>query len=349
MKENIYSWNQTLKFSWGHIIAFVALVFISYVTYMGDFYKNGGDFTSSAIKVLTIDIVILFTFIGVQICKGTDEKFNRSIVIERVLVCLCPIVFLWAMIPYNHFWAVFNSRDIIESSFTTSIEKSKQMFDNYERYSTARIASYDSMLQNVIANKENDKAKYVKAGFKGTNDATLRQIYMETLKLQLLSQNTDSLRISAIKWIDDANQGSTVWNAFLIGNIDKISEAIEGWNKQLVDVSKPVLSNEPSSTKPFDADMASCNAVKSELKQLQGMYKQTSGVCLNTVWTGIILFMMLMFPYFLQKRNTRATGLYSLFPTSSRQRSVFKEETDNDNNTIETSASSDTDIYGGTF
>lgn len=349
MKENNYSWNQTLKFSWGHIIAFVALVFISYVTYMGDFYKNGGDFTSSVIKVLMIDIAILITFIGAQIYKGTDEKFNRSIVIERVLVCLCPIVFLWTMIPYNHFWTVFNSRDSIESCFTASIGKSKLMFENYEQYSTARIASYDSLLQNAIANKENDKVAYVKAGFKGANDATLKQIYTETLKLQLQSQNTDSLKTSAIRWIDDANQGATVWNAFLIGNIDKISEAIEGWNKQLVDVSKPVLSNELSSTKPFDADMSSCNAVKSELKQLRNMYIQTSGVHLNTVWTGIILFMMLMFPYFLQKRNTRATGLYSLVPTSSRQRPVSKEEADNDNNTIKTTASSETDIYGGTF
>lgn len=349
MKENIYSWNQTLKFSWGHIIAFVALVFISYVTYMGDFYKNGGDFTSSAIKVLMVDIAILITFIGAQIYKGTDEKFNRSIVIERVLICLCPIAFLWAMIPYNHFWTVFNSRDSIENGFTASIEKSKQMFENYEQYSSARIASYDGLLQNAIANKENDKVAYAKAGFKGANDATLKQIYMETLKLQLQSQNTDSLKKSAIKWIDDANHGATVWNAFLIGNIDKISEAIEGWNKQLVDVSKPILSNEPSSTKPFDADMASCKAVKSELKQLQDMYIQTSGVCLNTIWTGIILFMMLMFPYFLQKRNMRATGLYSLVPSSSRQRPVSKEETDNGNNTAETTASSDTDIYGGTF
>lgn len=349
MKKNTYSWNQTLKFSWGHIIAFVALVFISYVTYMGDFYKNGGDFTSSAIKVLMVDIAILITFIGAQIYKGTDEKFNRSIIIERVLICLTPIVFLWAMIPYNHFWTVFNSRDSIERSFTASIEESKLMFENYEQYSTARIASYDSLLQNAIANKENDKVAYVKTGFKGANDATLKQIYTETLKLQLQSQNTDSLKTSAIKWIDEANQGATVWNAFLIGNIDKISEAIEGWNKQLVDVSKPVLSNELSSTKPFDADMSSCNAVKSELKQLRNMYIQTSGVRLNTVWTGIILFLMLMFPYFLQKRNTRATGLYSLVPTSSRQRHVSKEEADNDNNTIKTTASSETDIYDGTF
>jgi hypothetical protein len=95
--------------------------------------------------------------------------------------------------------------------------------------------------------------------------------------------------------------------------------------------------------------MTSCDAVKSELKQLQSMYTQSFGVSLNTVWTGLILFLMLMFPYFLQKRNTRATGLYSLFPTSSRQRIVNKEEQHSDDANHNMNISSDADIYGGTF
>lgn len=349
MKENNYSWNQTLKFSWGHIIAFVALVFISYVTYMGDFYKNGGDFTASAIKVFVIDIAILLTFIGAQIFKGTDERFNRSIVIERILICLSPIIFVCAMLPYNHFWIVLNSRDDIESRFSSSIEKSKQMFDNYEQYSNNRISAYETLLENAITNKDNDKVAYVKAGFKGINDATIKQIYIETLKLQLKSQNIDSLKTSAIKWLDAANQGTTVWNAFLIGNIDKISDAIEGWNNVLVEVSKPVLSNELNSTKPFDADMKSFNAVKSELKQIQNIYTQSAGVSLNTVWTGIILFLMLIFPYFLQKRNTRATGLYSLLPKSSRHRTSSSKVTNSDETNENTETFPETDIYGGTF
>lgn len=349
MKENNYSWNQTLKFSWGHIIAFVALVFISYVTYMGEFYKNGGNFTSAAIKVLVIDIAILVTFIGAQIFKGTDERFNRSIVIERILFCLSPIIFVCAMQPYNHFWTVFSSRNDIESLFSTSIEKSKLMFVNYEQYSNKRISSYETLLENAIANKENDKAAYIRAGFKGTNDATIKQIYIETLKLQLQSQNTDSLKTSAIKWIDAANRGATVWNAFLIGNIDKISDAIEGWNNILVEVSKPILSNELDTTKPFDADMKFCNAVKSDLKQLQNMYTKSDGVSLNTVWTGIILFLMLMFPYFLQKRNTRATGLYFLLPTSSRHKISSPKVMSCDETNKDTVSSPETDIYSGTF
>ena len=242
--NNNYSWNQTLKFSWGHIIAFVALIIISYVTYMGDFYQNGGDFKSAAIKVCSIDIALLITFIGAQIYKGKDEKFDRSIIVERILICLCPIAFIGAMLPYNHFWTVFTKREMIESQFNKSIEKSRQMFVDYEQYSSDRIQRYESTLDNVIRNKAKNLSEYRKAGFNGSNDDIVKANYIETLKLQLLSENTDSLRRSALAWIDEANQGASVWNAFLVGNVENISNAIKSWNEIFQNLSlamKPFL------------------------------------------------------------------------------------------------------------
>lgn len=350
MKENKYSWNQTLKFSWGHIIAFVALIFISYVAYMGDFYRNGGDFASAALKVAIMDVVLLFTFIGAQVYKGSDEHFNRSLIIERILVCLCPIAFVLAMLPYNHFWSVFSEREQIETKFNQAIGLSRQMFDDYDQYSDSRIAAYKETLDNVIKGKSENPEAYAKAGFDGVNDIMVKDNYIETLKLQLKSENTDSLRRSAIEWIDNANQGASVWNAFLIGNINKISDAVDGWNKLLSEASAPKLSNEAGNAKPFDSEMSSCASVKSELKQLQNTYAQTSGVSINTIWTGIVLFMMLIFPYFLQSRNLKAAGYYSLFPTSSKRRAVPTENKSNAENHAECETSdSDADIYGGTF
>ena len=358
MSDNKYSWNETLKFSWGHIIAFVALIFISYVTYMGDFYSNGGDFKSSAIKVFVIDIVLILTFIGAQICKGTDEKFDRSIIIERILICLCPIAFLWAMIPYNHFWSVFSQRDQIEPKFASAIEKSRQMFVNYDQYSKDRITAYSDFLFSIIANKENARTAYLKAGFSDANDYMVRENYITTLRLQLLSQNTDSLRISALQWIDEANQGASVWNAFLVGNINMISDAIEGWNQKLYEVSVPVLSNEPKdsthSVAPFDPNRESFKAANTELTDLRNLFVNSNGINLYTIITGIILFLMLLFPYFLQKRNTRATGLYSLIPVNKtvnvkkHVRKIDVEERSFDNSDFSQSQTSD-DIYGGTF
>lgn len=358
MSDNKYSWNETLKFSWGHIVAFIALIFISYVTYMGDFYSNGGDFKSSAIKVFVIDIVLILSFIGAQIYKGTDEKFDRSIIIERILICLCPIAFIYAMIPYSHFWSVFSERDQIEPKFTSAIEKSRQMFVNYDQYSKDRIASYSDFLSTIIANKESARVEYLEAGFSDTNDDMVKGNYITTLKLQLLSQNTDSLRTSALQWIDEANQGASVWNAFLVGNISMISDAIESWNQKLYEVSVPVLSNESNdsnhSVVPFDPNRESFKAANAELTDLRNLFINSNGINLYTIITGAILILMLLFPYFLQKRNTRATGLYSLIPASRTvnvKNHIKKhnvEESDFDNTNFSQNQASD-DIYGGTF
>lgn len=361
MNNNRYSWNETLKFSWGHIIAFVALIFISYVTYMGDFYSNGGDFKSSAIKVCLIDVFLILTFIGAQIYKGTDERFDRSIIAERILICLCPIAFIWAMIPYNHFWSVFSERDKIEPTFTAAIEKSRQMFVNYDQYSKDRITTYSEMLSQIIKNKDNNREMYSRSGFTGINDELVRDNYLTTLSLQLLSPNTDSLRYSAMKWIDEANQGASVWNAFLIGNINMITDAIEGWNQKLYEVSVPVLSNEKSDSAytviPFDPNRESFNAAKSKLDNLRNLFVKSNSINLYTIITGFLLFLMLLFPYFLQKRNTRATGLYFLIPQlKSRRMERTKqlkkgnmESYDGNDFSAPTSEDSSNDIYGGTF
>ena len=69
---------------------------------------------------------------------------------------------------------------------------------------------------------------------------------------------------------------------------------------------------------------------------------------------SIILILMLLFPYFLLKRNTRATGLYSLIPVSKtanakkHDRKINVEESNFDNTDSCQNQTSD-DIYGGTF
>ena len=40
--------NEQLKFSWGHIIAFLALIIISYISFVGVTYMTDGDFTKAS-------------------------------------------------------------------------------------------------------------------------------------------------------------------------------------------------------------------------------------------------------------------------------------------------------------
>ena len=84
----------------------------------------------------------------------------------------------------------------------------------------------------------------IDCGFNGNSDEIRKNNLIMTMHLQLQSQNTDSLKLLANQWINNANQGASVWNAFLVGNVDKISDAIKTWNKTLVDYSSPVLTGE---------------------------------------------------------------------------------------------------------
>lgn len=70
-----------------------------------------------------------------------------------------------------------------------------------------------------------------------TNSLT-RKNKVDALKLQLIDKNYTSLKNSAFEWIDNAS-GATVWNAFMIGNIQKIESAyidndeFGGWMQKL--------------------------------------------------------------------------------------------------------------------
>lgn len=332
--NNKYFWNQTLKFSWAHIVTFVALIFLSYVAYMGEFYRNGGSFLKAALTVGLVDVAILVTFIGAQILKGTDSKFRRKLRYERLLMILCPVAFVCAMVPYNHFWDVYKRRAEIESHFKTAITDSKQMFDEYRAYCLERTGSYRDRLDWVVAHAGADRQLYKACGFDGTNDQLLADSYVKALDLQLMSPATVKLIQSATEWVNNADQGVTVWNAFLVGNISQIKQAMARWHSLLEDNARPVLTNErafkDSGVKPFDPDRLTMFKATQGLNALSALYRETTGLSMTAVLSGIVIFFMLLLPYLLQQRNLRAQGYYSLFGLRGRHKAEGELTLDDD-------------------
>lgn len=280
--------NETLKFSWGHIIAFIALIFISYVSFMGITYLTDGDFLSAGIGVLIINLVLIIFFIIPQILKGADEKFSRKIIFERILFFAAPIFFVVAMVPYAHFWTVFENKTEVESTFSESIKTTKEMFDSYEVYANNRIKEYDKKLaQNKTASVH-------------------RANEVEALRLQLIADNYDALKKSANEWIDNAT-GATVWNVFMIGNIKKIEAAIESWNKSLNTFSSKTMIDEPDGVEAFSSSDPSVTTAKSNLNNLRSVYTTMGTPTLLAIGVGLLLYLLLLFPYIIQSRNTKST------------------------------------------
>lgn len=157
--------NEQLKFSWGHIIAFLALIILSYITFVGVTYKTDGDFTKAAIAMVAIDVVLFVFFLGAQMMKATTRKFAKRIWVERVFVFGSPVVFLLCLMPYFHFGTVQSQDEEIVKHFTDAISASKQMFADYDNYSMDRISNYDHMLGRVITNKSIHPDEFASCGF----------------------------------------------------------------------------------------------------------------------------------------------------------------------------------------
>ena len=325
--------NETLKFSWGHIIAFVAIILISYVSFMGISYLSDGNFLLAGIGVVGIDVILIVFFIGAQLLKGTDEKFKRRIIFERILLFAAPFVFCAVMIPYAHFWTVFDRRNDIENTFSSSLNETKGMFDAYKSYADDRIKDYDSKLAK-------DKVPQLS-----------RQNRVNALKLQLVSDNFINLKTASCQWIDRASK-ATVWNVFMLGNIHKIKEALGDWNKSLTAMSQKKMSDEVKEVSPFTSEDPSVVQANNDLTNLNGHYSNMQTPTWLAIVTGVILMLMLLFPYVIQNRNTKST--YRLIGTEDAsnkqiekkaQKRIRKEHPEESSFELDSSDSTSTGDY----
>jgi hypothetical protein len=297
--------NEYLKFSWGHIFAFLALIVVSYITFMGVTYLTNGNFEKAIFNMVFVDLLLLVWFIGAQRLKAADSRFARRIKLERFFVFTSPVVLIIAMIPMSHFWTVKGRNDAIVRTFTQSISNSKGLFADYEAYAKARIDAYDHNLGKILSLR--GTSTFRNAGFDGKHDDIKRQNMVETLRLQLLSQNYTELKTLATNWIDDANQGASTWNVFLLGNTREIMSALKGWERQLSDYAANEMSNEAliAQVEPFSSSAAHGAVVG--IESLTNSFIQRESPGFAAIIYAIIIYLMLIFPYVLQDRHTKST------------------------------------------
>ena len=240
--------NETLKFSWGHIIAFVALILISYLSFMGIAYLEEGNFLKAGLGVVIIDMVLVLFFIVPQLLKGTEKKFKKRIWFERILVFLSPVVFYFMMSSYSHFWTVFKNRQQIETTFTESVKTTKNMFDSYEVYANERIKEYTKKLARAKTDEVSKNNK------------------IEALKLQLIDMNY-------------------VLNEF----------------------SSKIMADESKEVEAFSASDPSVIAAKDNLNNLRTSFTLRGKPTTIAIILGIFFYLLLLFPYVIQRRNTKST------------------------------------------
>lgn len=339
--------NEKLKFSWGHIIAFVALIFICYVSFVGLTYLSDGNFAYAIVGIILIAALLLIVFVGGQQLKGTEHRFSKRIIWERILIIGSPLYFTAIMLPFLHAYTVYNHNDQIVSNFTDAIKESKQLFVNYEDYANKRVEALETSLQRVVNTKDIAPKRYKNCGFDGSGDKMQIQNRVKALRLQLLdSINYYQFRDKASKWIDDADQSTSTWNVFLLGNIKEIKKSMIEWQNTFVNWSKKEMQAEKNSGDrdvfEFDSNGANIDAVTSRLDKLSNLYTKRDKPTLLGLLFFVLCYFLMLVPYFLQDRFSK--NQYRLFKNPPDTPDLLDQERQTNSRLMKKNKKSSTNI-----
>lgn len=293
-----------LRFSWGHIVAFLALIFIAYVVFMGATYYTIGNYSIGLITMGCSILMIVLTILGAQVLKGVDRKFHRSIIWERILIAISPIVICLVGIPFSHFWTIQNSEEKIVEQFKSSLNVSLGIFSDYELYSQQRINQFESHLKSSI------------------KDEKLIHNRVEELSLYLNNSTERSVN-EAKKWINEVNKNPSIWNIFLFGNISTIEKAITKWTESLNNHSSRSLTLE-SSPVLFSTENPNKEKALSGLSSIRSIYQKTDKPHALAIVSLLICYLMLLCPYFVQERHPR--NVEKFFRKTNKQKPFISNE-----------------------
>lgn len=308
--ENEAFFNQRLKFSWGHIIASIALIAIAYGTFVGTVYLLHGQFLLSGIITAAITLLVGGLFLASQQLKATDHNFQRRIRWERALVFSSPILFIVLMVPFAHSWTVHHRQQQIVDSFHSILASADELFDKYEVYSHIRELNYRYTLGVTEEG----------ASISDSNK-------LEVLHLSLRSSNYDALKSASQMWMDKSvNKEVSTWNVFLLGNITEIRKAIHNWYDDMKTFSAITLSDEDD-VRCFDSSSHYINDIDNQIDALAALYSDIKGFSPLTLLWVLLGYAMLLLPYLLQDRYSKTIGTtWTLFGFLNRQKGKETEE-----------------------
>lgn len=304
--------NKTLKFSFAHVFAFLAIIAVMYITFMGATYSRGGDFVWGSIVAGASLVSLLVMSYAIQLLKASESKFDTRILWERFMVLVFIVIgSLIFYFPFSHFWAVVERSADIEQQFSRAIQQSKALFDNYESYTAERRGAYAQRLEEIAAAKESEDYRY---GYfiEGLESHQIANSLL-SMDIQQRGDNYTALSTSAHAWIEESSQEVSAYNVFLLGNIDQIQQAVSAWHRQLqVWTERPMLWE--GGTMPFDVEGTTIGQTLEGLERVRQAFSEQTQYPNTMAWiTAVLLAVLLSLPYHIQPRYSKAQKYYGFW------------------------------------
>ncbi len=288
------------RFSFAWVIAVIALMAYSYISFMGLVYLQVFNAALCALLTLTADFLILL--LVRLMCGAKNTRWLRLGLIGQVFFGFFVFaMLLGSSVLFTHFTRIIRQNDNIKEAYAAAVEDARTMDEKYDEYVRARCDGYAASLEALPPSSTEYKQIFgnsVSLGF--TQKEVISKCVENLGKLLKGSSQSGELIKKRGRWLADAS--ASVWNLSLPANIRDITSSVNRWLENYKELSVRTYTGE-TEVRPYEDTSFSKN-----VSTLESLCFGVKGPSVLAVVLALVCYALILLPWSITPKNIASVG-----------------------------------------
>ena len=288
------------KFSFAWVIALIALIAFSYISFMGLVYWQLFSVGLCALFTLFIDALIVLCIL--IMCKAKRSRWLRIGLLGQVLFGLVALMLLLAAsVMFAHFTRIISRQEEIQSTYAAAIEDAQTLDENYDQYIKERCMAYSGELSSLNPASAEYNALFsnsIALGF--SKDEVIYKCVSNLEKLLEGNQESENLMGKRDQWLKTGT--ASVWNLSLPANIRDFSTSVNQWIDNYTGLSMKSYTGE-TNVVPFED-----NSFNKKMNALNAICTTIERPSLLAIILAIVCYFLILLPWIITPKNMASVG-----------------------------------------
>lgn len=288
------------KFSFAWVIAVIALMAFSYISFMGLVYWQVFNVGLCVLLTLVVDALIIGCV--VIMCRAKNSRWRRIGLLGQLLFGIIVLaLLLGASVMFAHFTKIVKQQDSVKVAYAAAIEDAHNMDGKYEEYVEDRCNSYIRCLESLSPSDPIFKALFSNSLSLGFSKSAIISKCASNLKNLLKGSNDNGELVKKRElWLGDIS--ASVWNLSLPANIRDITVSVNKWIDNYKALSAKVYTGE-SEVSPYEN-----TSFNENVSTLQSICRTVGWPSLLAVILAFVCYVLIMLPWIITPKNIASLG-----------------------------------------
>lgn len=288
------------KFSFAWVIAVIALIAFSYISFMGLVYWQLFSVGVCALFTVILDALIILCVI--IMCKAKRSRWLRIGLLGQIMFGIVALVLLLAAsVMFAHFTRIISKQDEIQSTYAAAIEDAHTLDESYNHYIKERCAAYSAELSSLNPASAEYLTLFSNSltlGF--SQDDIISKCVSNLEKLLGGSQENENLMGKRDQWLKTGT--ASVWNLSLPANIRDFSTSVNQWIDNYTGLSMKSYTGE-TNVVPFED-----NSFNKKMNALNAICTTIERPSLLAIILAIVCYFLILLPWIITPKNMASVG-----------------------------------------